>query len=124
MFILIAIHLSLHTSQTKKSTNKQHSSGAYLPFNASDIARLPALTFALPNGPTLTLEAEDYLFQVTTDPVTGLPLRTLGLQPFIGKNFFILGQVLTRKFYTEFDAEGARIGFAPAVPDCYKAAGV
>ena len=95
----------------------------YLPFNATDIARLPTLTFTLPNGPILELKGEDYLCKEGEDPDTGLPLYWLVLRQGSSFSSFLMGQALLRKLYAEFDAENGRMGFATPVADCQKAAG-
>lgn len=98
---------------------------APLALNATELATLPTLTLALPGGAVLALEGSDYLQPLgQADPATALPLHYFALRPARRPDFFLLGQVVLRKLYTEFDAGNGRVGFAPAVPDCYRAAGL
>lgn len=108
-------------SHTYAHINRQ---GA-LPFNASDVARFPTLALALPGGPKLELHGRDYLLPTgATDAATGLPLYALAITPVKPLNWFILGQAVLRKYYTELDAQGGRLGFAPTVADCHGAVGL
>lgn len=96
-----------------------------LPFTTEHIARFPALVLQLPNGPTLELRGEDYLQSSgETDPETGMAYYSLAFKATKRPNMFLLGQLFLRKYYTEFDVQNGRLGFAPAVADCYKAVGL
>lgn len=63
-------------------------------------ARMPAVEFALRNGPTLRLEAEDYLdgCQVTFAPYS--------------TSHWVLGEPVLRKYLSIFDFPQKRVGFA------------
>mmetsp|Transcript_33872 Transcript_33872/g.59724 ORF Transcript_33872/g.59724 Transcript_33872/m.59724 type:complete len:520 (+) Transcript_33872:84-1643(+) len=74
----------------------------------------PTLSFALPNGPELTLAPEDYMDQlVLADGVYCWP----HLMPFpeTAKGaVLVLGMPFLRAFYSVFDAGSERLGFAKA----------
>ena len=71
------------------------------------------------------LKGDDYLQNTgSTDPATGLSYYSLAIGAGKKANMFLLGQVFLRKYYTEFDVQNGRLGFAPAVPDCQKAVGL
>lgn len=99
---------------------------APLPWNTTDIARLPALTVTLPGGATLELRGEDYMQPIETagDAGAGLAYYYFALQPLQRPDRFLLGQVVLRRYYVEFDVTSTRVGFAPAVPDCHRAVGL
>lgn len=104
-----------------------HNRDGPLPFNATDIAKFPTLVLTLPgeDGATLELKGEDYLQNTgSTDPATGLSYYTLAIGAGKKANMFLLGQVFLRKYYTEFDNQNGRLGFAPAIPDCQEAVGL
>jgi hypothetical protein len=104
------------------------------PFTAEELARLPTLAFKLPDGPTLELEGKDYmmpvaddyidLIDVDIDPDEGLTYYFLGIVPNESKSVSLLGQLVLRRYYTEYDVANERLGFAPAVADCQAAVGL
>lgn len=99
---------------------------APLALNATDLAALPALALTLAgDGAVLTLEGNDYLQPLgDPDPATGVSQYYFALQRGKRPDKLLLGQVVLRRYYAEFDAQNGRVGFAPAVQDCYKAAGL
>lgn len=71
------------------------------------------------------LAAEDAdAIQSDIDPDDGRTFYSLGIGPTDSKGFFVLGQLFLRKYYIEYDIDNKRVGFAPAVADCVKAAGL
>ena len=93
-------------------------------FNATDIPKLPTLKLKATGGVELELRPEDYMYQVSKK-VHKDGTAEYGLA-FNGTTAgeFLLGQVLLRRYYVEFDNEGRRMGFAKAVKDCKGAAGL
>lgn len=105
-----------------------------VPYTEEEIARFPTLTFTLPGGPTLELAGKDYMTALSEedeaavtadmDVEDGRKHYSFGFVPTESRKFFLLGQLVLRKYYTEFDVDSKRMGFAPAVADCQKAVGL
>nr|AAL24045.1 aspartic proteinase [Plasmodium chabaudi chabaudi] len=75
-----------------------------------DDKTLPVLKFT-PKGATYTIEPQQYLFDL--DPTGGLCL--IGITDVdIDASTFILGDVFFKKYYTIFDYDNERVGFALA----------
>merc|ERR1711916_157798 len=79
--------------------------------DCSNIDSLPPIAFTL-NGFDLTLTAEQYVLKLDQG---GQTVCQLGIMPFDqGVPLYILGDTLMRAYYTVFDRENNKVGFAPA----------
>ena len=74
--------------------------------DCSTVDSLPALTMNI-GGTTFTLEASDYILQ--SDGVCSSAFQNLGM------DMWILGDIFIGKYYSIFDLENNRVGFATAV---------
>ena len=127
---------SVHTNSRNRLTLSPSLSPRWthsvVPFADEELARLPTLTLKFPGGPALELQSQDYMMRardediemagVDIDPEDTRGYYRLAIDYINSKGFFLLGQTVLRKFYTEFDVDNKRVGFAPAVADCVKAA--
>jgi hypothetical protein len=78
-----------------------------------DIELLPDVTFTI-DSIDYVLTWEDYVVQVTQDGVTECISGLMGSTFPPTFNYMILGDVFMRKYYTYFDLNNNRVGFAVA----------
>jgi len=74
------------------------------------IEDLPDVTFTIDNI-DYVLTYKDYVLQVTEMGITECMMAIMGSAFPPSFNYFILGDVFMRKFYTFFDKENNRVGF-------------
>lgn len=80
--------------------------------DCSGVSDLPNITFKI-DDTEYVLEPSDYVLSVTQGNDTECVLGIMG-QDFPAKfDYFILGDSFIRKFYTHFDKNNNRVGFAP-----------
>merc|ERR550537_1332819 len=83
--------------------------------DCSNVKSLPTLTFTF-GGHDFDLEPDFYVIRVK-DPKSGQEQCQLGMQGInAGVPIWILGDPFLRKYYTTWDAEQNRVGFAVAKP--------
>ncbi|KAJ1919043.1 aspartic proteinase precursor [Mycoemilia scoparia] len=88
---------------------KKNWSGQYT-VDCDKIPGLPELSLKLGDN-TFTLSAEDYILNVQGQCISGF--MGMDIPPPMGP-LWIIGDVFLRKFYTVYDLENDRVGFAPA----------
>lgn len=87
---------------------------------------MPDLQLVLKNDVTLTLPAEDYVSQVSPSGTRGIlsgPARScrphLAQEHFdassVGKDTFVLGESVLRRYHTVFDGDSLKVGFSLAL---------
>lgn len=78
------------------------------------LSTLPKLSFSF-GGDAYELEPEDYILQITEGKQTVCIVGIIGLDlPSQLGEAFILGDSFIKTYYTHFDVEGERVGFARA----------
>jgi len=82
--------------------------------NCSTLDSLPVLTFVI-NGDRYDLTGNDYILKVQEGQQTICVVGIMGLDlpPQLGEAF-IIGDAFIKTYYTHFDVEGSRVGFARA----------
>lgn len=78
-----------------------------------DIETLPDITFKI-GGIEYVMTYKDYVISVTNEGITECVLGIMGASFPPGFNYFILGDSFMRKYYTFFDKNHDRVGFALA----------
>ena len=77
------------------------------------IEDLPDITFTF-DGVDFVFTYEDYVLQVTQGDVTECEMALMGSNLGVGFNYMIFGDNFMRKYYTLFDKQNKRLGFALA----------
>ncbi|GFO20534.1 cathepsin d [Plakobranchus ocellatus] len=85
-------------------------------FNCSEVDSLPDVDFFIDYGKILSLSSKDYVVKEQTFGKTICYSAFLGRKRVTkdGENYWRLGQAFLRSFYTYFDKDNHRIGFAKA----------
>lgn len=81
--------------------------------DCSNIDSLPEITFSIDNI-DYTLSGHDYVLQVSALGQTECVMGIMGQDFPAGFDYFILGDIFMRKYYSYFDKNANRVGFVPA----------
>lgn len=94
---------------------KEFGSGKQKQVDCAKVPTLPTLDFKI-NGKVYSLTGKDYILEIDQGGKSTCIVGILGLDlpPQLGEAF-ILGDGFIKAFYTHFDVENKRIGFASAI---------
>ncbi|XP_070150492.1 lysosomal aspartic protease-like [Polyergus mexicanus] len=81
--------------------------------NCHQIPKLPIISFIL-GGKTFNLTGEDYILQIEQDGIMSCTSGFEGSDMELNGLQWILGDVFIGRYYTEFDVDNNRVGFAVA----------
>jgi hypothetical protein len=84
--------------------------GIFVMQDCSNIDQLPKISFTLDNF-EYELEPNDYVLQVKLFGITECILALMPADLPKDFNYFILGDVFMRRYYTYFDKSNDRLGF-------------
>jgi len=79
-----------------------------------DLTKLPSITYNL-QGRDFTLDGADLVIKTGNGNKTECISAIIGMDIPNRPNYMIMGDVFLRKYYTHFDMDNARVGFAPAI---------
>lgn len=79
--------------------------------DCSNLDELPELKFVF-NGKTYSLSGRDYVLQITQGGQTACTVGLMGANLPEGFPYLIIGDVFMRKYYSHFDYDNKRVGFA------------
>lgn len=98
-----------------ENMTKAFGAGKEKQVDCSTVSKLPDLVFKI-GGDNYTLTGKDYILEVDQGGKSTCIVGIIGLDlpPVLGEAF-ILGDSFIKTFYTHFDVENKRVGFAPAI---------
>ncbi|XP_065204541.1 lysosomal aspartic protease-like [Planococcus citri] len=99
------IHEALHITTSKNGNLEE--------VDCKTVYTLPSITFRIADT-DFTLEGNDYIQQLTQNDQQVCIVRLIP-QAYYHSDYWTMGNVFTRKFYTVIDAEKGRIGFAESI---------
>jgi len=95
---------------TDKIGAKPDAQGA---IDCSTVDKLPTLSFSI-NGHDFDLGPDFYVLRVPNGATTACVLGIQGMNAIPGVSLWIMGDPFLRKYYTVWDTDQKRVGFAPA----------
>ncbi len=98
-----------------ENMTKAFGAGKEKQVDCATVPNLPDLVFKI-GGDSYTLKGKDYILEVDQGGKSTCIVGIIGLDlpPQLGEAF-ILGDSFIKTFYTHFDVEGKRVGFAQAI---------
>jgi len=107
---LIAIPVDAAEALHKEIGGKKSFSGAYV-LDCSTVASLPNIVLTFKGGHEYTLEPKDYIIENGGQCISGI----MGIDvPKPAGPIWIIGDVFLRKYYSIYDFDNERVGFATA----------
>ena len=102
-----------------ENMTKGFGSGKQKQVDCATVPNLPTLDFII-GGDKYSLKGEDYILKVTEFGKDSCIVGIMGLDlpPQLGEAF-IIGDAFIKTFYTHFDVENKRVGFARAIWSSY-----